>query len=68
MTVDENISKVNYERIPTLKPVFKPSGGTITAANASSLNDGASAVIVMSAAKAAALGIKPLARIRGTAC
>ncbi|OBZ71964.1 Acetyl-CoA acetyltransferase B, mitochondrial [Grifola frondosa] len=48
---------------PTLQPSFKKQGGSITAANSSSLNDGASAVIVMSAEKAKELGVKPLARI-----
>jgi len=48
--------------IPALKPVFKKDG-TITAANASTLNDGAAAVILMSKAKAEEMGIKPLAKI-----
>ncbi|KZT36810.1 acetyl-CoA acetyltransferase [Sistotremastrum suecicum HHB10207 ss-3] len=60
---DEEFKKVMFEKIPTLKPVFKPQGGTITAANASTLNDGASAVILMSAAKAKELGLTPLAKI-----
>jgi acetyl-CoA C-acetyltransferase len=46
-----------------MKPAFKPQGGSVTAANASSINDGASALVVMSAARAAQLGVKPLARI-----
>jgi acetyl-CoA C-acetyltransferase len=53
---------VNISKIPTLKPSFKKDG-VVTAANASTLNDGASAVLLMSRAKAAALGLKPLAVI-----
>jgi acetyl-CoA C-acetyltransferase len=67
VSVDEEYTKVAFDKVATLKPAFKPVGGTITAANASSLNDGASALVVMSAAKAAALGVKPIARIRGFA-
>ncbi|HJP63107.1 MAG TPA: hypothetical protein VJ844_06670, partial [Mucilaginibacter sp.] len=50
------------DKIPTLKPVFKKDG-TVTAANASNLNDGAAALVLMSKEKADELGIKPLARI-----
>jgi acetyl-CoA C-acetyltransferase len=60
---DEAFRKVVYEKIPTLKPVFQKNGGTVTAANASDLNDGASAVVLMSVEKAKELGVKPLARI-----
>jgi len=59
---DEDYKKVNYEKIPTLKPSFQKDG-TITAANASSLNDGASALVLMSGEKVKELGLKPLARI-----
>lgn len=59
---DEEYKKVIFEKVPTLKSAFK-SGGSITAANSSNLNDGASALIVMSAEKAKELGVKPLARI-----
>ncbi|KAI6151989.1 peroxisomal 3-ketoacyl-CoA-thiolase [Pisolithus tinctorius] len=59
---DEEYKKVIFEKIPSLKSAFKP-GGSITPANSSNLNDGASALIVMSAEKAKELGIKPLARI-----
>jgi len=59
---DEEPRAVKFDKIPTLKPVFKKDG-TVTAANASSLNDGAAAVVLMSADKAAELGIKPLAKI-----
>lgn len=59
---DEGPGKVNYEKIPGLKPAFDKAG-TVTAANASTLNDGAAALVLMSAEKAKALGLKPLARI-----
>jgi acetyl-CoA C-acetyltransferase len=59
---DEEPATVRFDKIPALKPVFKKDG-TITAANASTLNDGAAAVILMSKEKADAMGIKPLARI-----
>lgn len=59
---DEEYKNVKFEKIPSLKPVFKKEG-TVTAANASTLNDGASALVLMSAEKAKELGIKPLARI-----
>ena len=52
----------NYESVSQLKPVFRPDG-TVTAGNACPLNDGAAAVLVMSEAKAEALGVTPLARI-----
>jgi acetyl-CoA C-acetyltransferase len=63
---DEEFKKVNFDKIPTLKPVFQKDG-TVTAANASTLNDGAAAVLLMSKEKAQALGLKPLARIIGFA-
>ncbi|MBN9401274.1 MAG: acetyl-CoA C-acyltransferase, partial [Burkholderiales bacterium] len=59
---DEAPLKAMPEKIPTLKPAFKKDG-TITAANASSISDGASALVVMSASKAKELGATPLARI-----
>jgi len=59
---DEEPNAVKFDKIPSLKPVFKKDG-TVTAANASTLNDGAAAVVLMSAEKAAEMGIKPLARI-----
>ncbi|THH17967.1 hypothetical protein EW146_g2938 [Bondarzewia mesenterica] len=59
---DEEYKKVIFEKIPSLSPSFK-KGGSITAANSSNLNDGASALILMSADKAKALGIKPLAKV-----
>jgi acetyl-CoA C-acetyltransferase len=59
---DEEFTNVILDKIPTLKPVFSKDG-TVTAANASTLNDGAAAVILMSEEKARELGIKPLAKI-----
>ncbi len=62
ITIDEGPGKVKLDKIPTLKPAFKKDG-TITAASSSSINDGAAALVMMTAATAARLGIKPLARI-----
>lgn len=59
---DEDPFNTNFEKIPKLRPAFKKEG-TVTAANAPSVNDGAAAVVVMSAEKAAELGITPLVRI-----
>lgn len=59
---DEDIDKVNFEKIPGLRPVFEKDG-TVTAANASSLNDGAAALLVADEDRATTLGLKPLARI-----
>jgi acetyl-CoA C-acetyltransferase len=59
---DEEYKKVIFDKVPSLKSAFKP-GGSITAANSSTINDGASALILMSAEKAKELGVKPLAKI-----
>ena len=59
---DEEFKNVKIDKIPNLRSVFKKEG-TITAANASTINDGASALILMSAEKAKSLNIKPLAKI-----
>ena len=59
---DEEPATVNFDKIPNLKSVFKKEG-TVTAANASSLNDGAAAILLMSKEKAEALNLKPLAKI-----
>lgn len=59
---DEEPKAVKFDKIPTLKPVFQKDG-TVTAANASTLNDGAAAVVLMSREKADAMGIKPLAHV-----
>ena len=63
---DEEYKNVKFEKIPELKPVFQKDG-TVTAANASTLNDGAAALVLMSKEKAEKLGIKPIAIIRGYA-
>lgn len=59
---DEEPANVKFDKIAGLRPVFKKDG-TVTAANASSLNDGASALVLMSKEKADELGIKPLAKV-----
>ncbi|MFH0992322.1 MAG: acetyl-CoA C-acetyltransferase [bacterium] len=59
---DEEPFKTDFEKIKKLKPVFQ-TDGTVTAANASKINDGAAALVLMSATKARSLGIKPLGRI-----
>lgn len=59
---DEEYKRIIYEKVPTLNTAFKKNG-TITAANSSSLNDGASALVLTSAEKAKELGLAPLARI-----
>ena len=59
---DEEPYNVKFDKIPTLKPVFVKDG-TVTAANASTMNDGASALVLMSKEKMEALGLKPLAKI-----
>lgn len=61
---DEEYKAVSFEKIPALKPAFSKDG-TVTAANASTLNDGAAALVLMSADKAKALGLKPLAKVLG---
>ena len=63
---DEEVNAVKFDKIPTLKTVFKKEG-TVTAANASTLNDGAAALVLMSKEKAEELGLKPLAKIIGYA-
>jgi acetyl-CoA C-acetyltransferase len=66
VSVDEEYTKVNFDKLKTLKPAFEKEG-TITAANASKLNDGASALVLMSEDKVKELGLKPLAQIIGFA-
>jgi acetyl-CoA C-acetyltransferase len=63
---DEDFSKVRVDKVPSLRPVFKKEG-TITAANASNINDGACALVIMSAEKAEELGLTPIAKILGYA-
>ena len=66
MDKDEEPWNVNFEKIPTLNPAFSKDG-TVTAANASTMNDGAAALVLMSKSKADALGLKPLAIVVGYA-
>lgn len=66
VTKDEEYTNVKLDRIPTLNPAFTKDG-TVTAANASTINDGAAAVILMSEEKANAMGLKPLAYIKSYA-
>jgi len=63
---DEEPWNVKFEKIPELRPAFTKDG-TVTAANASTMNDGAAALVLMSKEKADALGIKPIAKIKGYA-
>jgi acetyl-CoA C-acetyltransferase len=63
---DEEFKNVKIEKIPSLRPAFSKEG-TVTAANASTINDGAGAVVLMSADKAKELGIKPIAKIKSYA-
>jgi len=63
---DEEYKNIKFDKVPTLAPVFDKEG-TVTAANASTLNDGAVALVLMSASKAAELGLKPIAAIRSFA-
>ena len=60
---DEEYKNVNFDKLPSLATVFQKENGTVTAANASTLNDGASALILMSKEKMEELGVKPLAKI-----
>lgn len=62
VTEDEEYKKANFEKMPSLKPAFTKDG-TITAANASKINDGAAAVVLVSEEKMKELGLKPIARI-----
>jgi acetyl-CoA C-acetyltransferase len=66
VTKDEEFTNVKLDKIPALNPAFTKEG-TVTAANASTINDGAAAVILMSEEKAIALGLKPLAYIKSYA-
>ncbi len=63
---DEEFKNVKIEKIPNLRPAFSKDG-TVTAANASTINDGAAAVVLMSESKAKELGLQPLAQIKGYA-
>ena len=63
---DEEFKKVSFDKIPGLRPAFTPDG-TVTAANASTINDGAAALILASAEAVSKYGLKPVAKIRGFA-
>ncbi|KAG6368723.1 hypothetical protein INS49_002937 [Diaporthe citri] len=62
---DDEVKNLNIDRLKSARPVFIPGTGTVTAANASPINDGASAVVLVSEAKLKELGIKPIAKILG---
>ena len=62
VTEDDEPTKANFDKMKSLRPAFEKDG-TITAANASKINDGAAAVLMMSAAKAEELGLKPFVKI-----
>ncbi len=64
--MDEELERVNFDKVPKLNPVFEKEG-TVTPANASSINDGAAAVLLMSEEKANELGLTPIARIASQA-
>ncbi|KAK3987746.1 Thiolase, N-terminal domain-containing protein [Cladorrhinum sp. PSN332] len=62
---DEEVKNLNEAKLKTVRPVFIPNGGTVTAANAAPINDGAAAVVLVSEAKLKELNIKPIAKILG---
>ncbi len=62
---DDEVKNLNIDKLKTVRPAFKPNGGTVTAANAAPINDGAAAVVLVSEAKLKELGIKPIAKILG---
>lgn len=64
MAEDEEFRNVKFEKIPSLRPVFNKDG-SVTAANASTINDGASAIILISKSKMEELGLSPVAKVRG---
>ncbi|KAL7409724.1 Thiolase, N-terminal domain-containing protein [Mrakia frigida] len=64
---DEEYKKIIHSKVPSLRPVFMKEGGTVTAANASSINDGASAIVLATGEKVKELNLKPLAKIVGFA-
>ena len=66
IAMDEQPGKARLDKIPTLRPAFR-EGGTVTAANASSISDGAAALVMMRQSQAEVLGLTPLARILGHA-
>ncbi|TIB19093.1 hypothetical protein E3P92_00194 [Wallemia ichthyophaga] len=64
---DEEYKKILLDKVPSLRPAFQKENGTVTPANASTLNDGASALILVSKEKAEELGIKPIAKLIASA-
>jgi acetyl-CoA C-acetyltransferase len=62
---DDEVKNLNIEKLKAMRPAFQPNGGTITAPNAAPINDGASALVLVSEAKLKELGLKPLAKILG---
>ena len=66
ITEDEECKKVQFDKVPSLRPVFSTKG-TVTAANASTINDGASALVLVSQQKVKELGLTPIAKVRGFA-
>jgi acetyl-CoA C-acetyltransferase len=66
VAIDEQPGRARLDKIPTLKPAFR-AGGTVTAANSSSISDGAAALVLMRASEAEARGLTPIARIAGHA-
>jgi acetyl-CoA C-acetyltransferase len=64
---DEHPSPLTFEKLSKMRPAFKKENGSVTAGNASSLNDGACAIVMMSSEKAVELGIRPLAKLLSTA-
>lgn len=62
---DDEVKNLNIEKLKAMRPAFQPNGGTITAPNAAPINDGASALVLVSEKKLKELGLKPLAKILG---
>ncbi|KAI0909205.1 acetyl-CoA acetyltransferase [Ustulina deusta] len=65
VTTDEEVKNLNIDKLKSVRPVFKPKDGSVTAANAAPLNDGAAALVLMSEAKVKELGVTPIAKILG---
>jgi acetyl-CoA C-acetyltransferase len=65
VTRDEEPFRIDLAKIPTLQPVFRRDGGTVTAASSSKISDGGAALVLMRASEAQRRGVQPLARIRG---
>ncbi|TVY52751.1 Acetyl-CoA acetyltransferase, partial [Lachnellula cervina] len=62
---DDEVKNLNIDKLKAMRPAFQPNGGTVTAPNAAPINDGASALVLVSEAKLKELGLKPLAKILG---